>query len=368
MILAQTPTQALLLMVIGMLCWGLWAAMYRMTGKWRYELFYFDVAFGLAVAVFIYAFTVGSVGFDGFSFLDDLGHSGKRQWLIAFGAGALFNLANMLMMGAVVVAGLSVGIALGLGGSLMLGLGFSLMFSGAANHLMMFAGSACLLVAMVMLAVAYSFLISAKQDQLVKQGKVQTTSTIPGHNKGMIVSTNAPSATKGLLLAILAGALMWAMLPMVNKAHAGDNGLGPYALAVLFVLGMSVSTFLYNLLFVNLPVEGEPVDILLFFQGSIKQHLIGIAAGMVLCSGIVAYFVAMTGAPDTAKPWFAPTTWYALRQGAVLLGALFGIFKLKDFRDAEPRVRAMVWMFLVLFTAGLLAIGFAANFAPAAAA
>src|SRR3954451_8117961 len=100
MILAQNPNQALFLMVVGMLCWGLWAAMFKLTGKWRHELFYFDVAIGLAIAVVVYAFTVGSMGFDGFSFLDDLLHAGKRQWLMSFGAGALFNLSLMIMMGA----------------------------------------------------------------------------------------------------------------------------------------------------------------------------------------------------------------------------------------------------------------------------
>lgn len=368
MILAQNPTQALLLMVIGMLCWGLWASMFKLTGKWRHELFYFDVAIGLAIAIAIYAFTVGSLGFDGFSFFDDLMHCGKRQWLMAFGAGAIFNLANMLMMGAVVVAGLSVALALSLGGSLMIGLGFSLIMADSANHLLMFAGTACLLVALVMIAVAYSFLISARQDQMVKEGKVKTTGAVPGYNKGMIVSTNAPSATKGLLLAIVAGALMWAMIPLANKARAGDFGMGPYSLAAMFVFGMFVSTFVYNLFFINLPVEGEPVDILAFFQGSIKQHLIGFGAGILLSTGIVAMFVAQAGSPDSGKAWFAPSTWYALRQGAVLLGAVFGVFKLQDFRDADGRTRSLVWTFLLLFTAGLVAIALAAQFAPVAAA
>jgi glucose uptake protein len=365
MILAQNPTQALLLMVLGILCWGLWAGMFKLTGKWRYELFYFDVAFGVALAVMVYAFTVGSLGYDGFSFMDDLDHSGKRQWLMAFGAGALFNLANMIMMGGVVVAGLSVSLALGLGGSLMLGMGVSLIFNNSANHLLMFLGSACLLVALVMIAVAYSFLISAKQDQMVKAGTAKTTSSVPGHNKGMIVSTNAPSATKGLLLAVVAGALMWTMLPLLDKARAGDFGMGPYSMAALFALGFFISTFVYNLFFVNLPVEGEPVEIVAFFQGTIQQHLIGIAAGVVLLTGIVAVFVAQQGSPDSAKAWFTPTTWYALRQCAVLVGALYGIFKLKDFRDAEPRVRMMVWLFILLFTVGVAAIGLAGSFRPA---
>ena len=359
MILAQTPTQALLIMILGMLCWGLWAGMYKLAGKWRYELFYFDVAFGLMLAVAVYSLTVGSRGYDGFSISDDLMHAAKRQWLLAFVAGAVFNLANMIMMGAVVVAGLSVALPLGLGVSLMLGVGFRLLFNSTANPLLLFVGSACLLVAVVTVAVAYSLLISSRQDKLLKEGKIKTTSAGPGYGRGMIVSTNAPSATKGLLLAVVSGALMWIMLPLVQKAHSGDFGLGPYSLMAMFVVGMVLSTFMFNLFFLNLPVQGEPIELTAYFKGSIRAHLVGVAAGVVLCTGILAVLVAQAGPPETLLP---PTLFYALQQGAVLVGALWGIFKWKDFRDCEPRVRAMVWTFILLFTAGLVSIGFAAKF------
>ncbi len=359
MILAQSPTQALLIMILGMLCWGLWAGMYKLTGKWRYELFYFDVAFGVMLAVVVYALTLGNLGFDGFSFRDDLMHAGKRQWLMAFGAGAVFNLANMILLGAVAVAGLSVALPLGLGVSLMLGVGLGLILTHSASPLLLFAGTACLLIAVIVIAAAYTLLISARQDKLVKEGKVKTTSSVPGYGKGMIVSVNAPSATKGLLLAIVSGVLMWIMLPLIQKARLGDFGMGPYTLMAMFGLGMLLSTMVFNLFFINLPVEGEPIELLAYFEGSKTAHLIGIAAGVVLCTGLLAILVAQAGPPETL---LAPTLSYALQQGAVLVGALVGIFKWKDFRGCEPRVQAMVWVFIVLFTVGLVSIGLAGNF------
>ncbi len=358
MILAQNPTQTLIVMLVGMLCWALWASLYRLAPKWRYELFYFDLAFGLAFAVVVYAFTLGSLGFDGFSFQDDLMHAGKQQWLIAFAAGAIFNLANMIMMGAVVVAGLSVAVPLGLGVSLMIGVGLKMVLTYTGNPLLLFAGSACLFVGVVTMAVAYTFSVSSRVDQLVKEGKVKTTGSVPGYGKGMIVSTNTPSAAKGLLLSIVAGALMWIMLPLATKARAGDFGLGPYTLTALFALGMFTTTFVFNLFFVNLPVEGEPIELTAFLSGGVRTHLIGVGAGIVLCTGILAYFVAQAGAPEAQ---LAPLTAYALQQGAVLLAALVGIFMWKDFRDSEPRVRAMVWVFVVLFVVGLGALAAAAR-------
>ena len=125
---------------------------------------------------------------------------------------------------------------------------------------------------------------------------------------------------------------------------------------------MFISTFVFDLFLVNLPVAGEPIELTAYFSGTLRKHVIGLAAGFVLATGILAYFIVQAGSPDIAKPWFPPTTAYALQQGAVLIAALCGILGWKDFRDAEPRVRAMVWMFVLLFAAGLVSIGVASSF------
>jgi glucose uptake protein len=104
MILPQTYAAALCLMVLSMLCWGSWANTYK-ASKWRFELYYFDFAVGLLAVAFLIAITAGSLGFDGFTFFDDMFHAGKRQWLYGFVAGVVFNLANMLLMAAIAVAG-----------------------------------------------------------------------------------------------------------------------------------------------------------------------------------------------------------------------------------------------------------------------
>jgi len=362
MILAQTQTQALLLLVLGTLCWGLWAATFKLTGKWRYELFYFDFAIGAGASALLFALTFGSLGFDGFSFIDDVMHAGKREWLFAAGAGVIFNLANMILMAAITVAGLSVAVPLGLGITLMFGVGISVLLHHGGSAFLMFMGTACLLVAVVMMGVAYSFLISGRQDRLVEQGKVKTTSYIPGYNKGMIVSTNAPSSAKGLLLSIVSAALMWIMFPLVTKARNGDLGLGPYSLMVMFALGMTASTFLFNMFFINLPVEGDPVELFEYFRGKFKAHVIGWLAGLIWCVGMVSNLVVAGGAQE-AQP--AASVVYAFQQGAVLVAALFGILVLKEFKDGEGRVRAMVVTFLAVFACGVICLALSAKFVKA---
>src|ERR1039457_1214999 len=108
MILPQSYSAVLFLMVLSLLCLGSWASGLKFAGKWRFELFYFDFAIGLLLAATILAWTVGNTGYDGFNFIDDLQHAGKRQWMYVFLAGLIFNFGNMLLVAAVSVSGLAV--------------------------------------------------------------------------------------------------------------------------------------------------------------------------------------------------------------------------------------------------------------------
>ncbi len=356
MILAQNQLQAVLLLVLSAFCWALWAGMHRLTRKWRYEMFYVDLAIGVGIAVLVYAFTVGSLGFDGFSFTDDVMHAGKRQLLFALAAGVIFNLANMILMGAVTVAGLSVAVPVGVGLSTFFGLGLSLLLHRSGHPLLVFSGSAAFLVAVILTVVAYTLLISARQDKLVQEGKVKVAANVPGYSKGMIVSTDAPSSIKGLLLCGVAAALMWIMYPLIDKARAGDIGLGPYSVMVLFGIGIVVSTFVFNLFFMNLPVEGEPVEPFDYLRGTLRDHAIGLVAGVILATGLLAELVVAAG---PAEAQLRPAMFYGLKQLAPLIAAVAGVAVWKEFEDAGPRVKVLLFGMIALFAvaAACLAAG-----------
>src|ERR1035438_3035999 len=90
MILPHTNSMILTLMIVSLFCWGSWANTFKLAGKWRFELYYFDFAFGLLLFALIYAFTIGNLGFDGFGFMDNIMNAGKREWMSAIGAGRVF--------------------------------------------------------------------------------------------------------------------------------------------------------------------------------------------------------------------------------------------------------------------------------------
>lgn len=60
MLLPQTYGAALALIVLTMFCWGSWANTFKLVGKWRFELFYYDYSLGVLIAAAIYALTFGN--------------------------------------------------------------------------------------------------------------------------------------------------------------------------------------------------------------------------------------------------------------------------------------------------------------------
>lgn len=343
MILPQTYAAALLLMILSMLCWGSWANTYKMS-RWRFELFYFDFSFGLLVVALIIAFTAGSMGFDGFTFMDDLVHAGKRQWLYGFVAGAIFNLANMLLIGAIAVAGMAVAFPIAIGLALIIGVVVNYAIKPAGNPLMIFGGCALVMAAIMVSAAAHKFISDIRHEELAKAGRAK--------------STRRPAAAKGIVLALVSGVLMGLFYPIVQKGTEGDLGLGPYSIAVVFALGVFFSTLVYNLFFMNLPIEGEPVDFFNYFKGRPAAHLLGFLGGGLWIVGAVASFVAASA----ENVHIGPAVSYAMGQGSTLISALWGIFLWKEFRGADTRIKSLLAMMLVFFALGLTLVATAPLF------
>src|SRR5271157_3640261 len=96
-----TPTTfdtALLMMIVSAACWGSWANTYKGVKNYRFELFYWDYAIGIFLATLVYAFTMGSSGHNSSSFLNNVRAADFSNigWILL--AGAIFNLANLLLV------------------------------------------------------------------------------------------------------------------------------------------------------------------------------------------------------------------------------------------------------------------------------
>jgi glucose uptake protein len=327
------------LMVLSLLCLGSWASGFKFAGKWRFELFYLDFAIGLFVASVIVAFTLGNIGYDGFNFLDDVQHAGKRQILWVFLAGMVFNFGNMVLMAAVSVSGLAVAFPMGMGAALLLGTLLGISSQPAGNSLLLGLGCLLLVASIAVNAVSYRIMGVARHEALARAGKAK--------------STRRPSPLKGIVLALVAGLFLGAFGPMVEKGRVEDLGLGPYSVGFLFAFGVFVSSFVYDLFFTNLPVEGEPLEFMAYLKSSVKQHLTGVGSGIVWYTGMLLMWIC-TSVP--AQIQGEPSLHILMVQGAPVLTALWGILVFREFKDSDVRVKLLGTLTLVLFVCGMAII------------
>ena len=345
MILPATYISALLLTILSMICWGSWANTFKLAGKWRFELFYYDYALGVLLAAIVAAYTFGSLGSD-LSFSDNLLIAGKRNMAYAVAGGTVFNLANMLLVAAISVAGLAVAFPVGIGLALVVGVIWNYWLNPQGNPVLLALGVALVAGAIIVDALAYS--AHAKSAKSAPPASKNKPNTPPRKN-----------SAKGLILSLASGVLMGSFYPLVELGKGGGPdaaGLGPYAVAFLFSVGVFLSTFIFNIYFLNLPVQGEALSPFLYFKGSLKQHALGIVGGLIWCTGAISNFVAAS-APNSIQ--VGPAVSYAIGQGATMVSALWGLLVWKEFAGAQPKVRVLLAVMLVLFLAGLILVSIA---------
>ncbi len=332
-------------MIFSMLCWGSWANSFKLTRNWRFELFYFDYSLGVVVASVVAALTVGTLGFDGFSFVDDLRHAGLRQDFWALVAGGVFNLANMLLVAAISIAGMSVAFPVGIGLALVIGVIWNYSINPTGNRELLFGGMAVIVGAIIVDALAYRSYAYQRARLAAREGKSRQV------RKSM--------STKGIVISLIAGVLMGSFFPLLQGAMASEIGLGPYSVAFVFSLGVFFSTFVFNLVFMNLPIEGAPIEITEYFRGSLKSHLLGILGGIVWAVGLISNLVA-AAAEGNAK--VGPAVSYGVGQCAAMVSALWGLLVWREFAGADSKVKSLIAFMLVLFIGGLTLVSMAPRY------
>ncbi|MBS1871962.1 MAG: hypothetical protein JSU00_02020 [Acidobacteria bacterium] len=351
MFLPSTYVAALLLTILSMLCWGSWANTQKLTGKWRFELFYFDYAFGVLVCAIVAAFTFGSMNPHELGVMDLLALTAKRKMVWAVAGGVVFNLANMLLVAAISVAGMAVAFPIGIGLALVIGVVWNYYLNPQGNPALLFGGVALVAAAIIVDALAYKKHAAAKPKAAEVPEPAPESQQMRRRSGSRSSSrSRGPSATKGIVISLVSGILMGSFYPLVQIARTGEDGVQPYADALLFAAGVFFSTFLFNFFFMMMPVQGDSVGVPDFFRGTKKQHLLGVVGGIIWCIGAISNFTA-SSAP--AHVQVGPAVSYAMGQGATLVSALWGLLVWKEFQGAQPKVKQLLTLMLILFAVGL---------------
>src|SRR5690242_14509025 len=220
---------ALLMMITSAICWGSWANTYKGVKNYRFELFYWDYAVGIFLVSLILALTMGSTGHDASSFLNNVRSADSSNIVWALIGGALFNLANLLLVAAIDMAGLSVAFPIAIGIALVVGVVLSYALQPKGNAGVLAIGVACALAAVILDGKAY----------------------------GNMAGTGRTVSRKSVITCIVSGVLMGLWAPFMTHAMTQGNTLGPYSAAVFLTLGALLSCFIWNIYFMKHPLVGE---------------------------------------------------------------------------------------------------------------
>ena len=337
----------LLAAIFSLLCGVAWANSVKLSGKRRFELFYFDFAAGVMLTAVVVALTLGTLGTDGFVLMDDFLHAGKRN--IAFGvvAGMIFNLGGFLLVAAIKMAGLSVAFPIGFGLAFAVWSVLAQVLDGQGKPALVFAGVAVLAAAIVFDMFAFSAVSLHHEVAKMKAGRHRTL---------------RPSiAWKGVLLSVIGGVLMGSIRPLVQYSKAGEIGIGPYALGLCFCLGVFLSTFVFNLYFMNLPLAGAPLEMRDYLRGGGEGRILGLLSGV---AGSLCVFAGLVAAAAPPEVQIDPVLACWLSGGLVPLGALSGVLAWKEFAGVGPKTMALVVLMFCLLLAGLGLVAAAQTVAP----
>ncbi len=316
---------ALFMMIVTMICWGSWANTQKLSKGWRFELFYWDYVFGIVLIALVLGFTMGNTDpASPDSFVANLRTADGEHLLLAVLGGVVFNVANILLVAAIAIAGLAVAFPIGIGLALVIGSVLNYIIQPKGNPVLLFGGILLVIVAIVLDAFAYRKLV-----------------------KDLSVST------KGILLSLLAGTGMGLFYPFVAKATTGPNHLGPYSVAFVFSLGVLACTIPVNYLFMRKPISGAPVAMRDYFRGTGAFHFWGLLGGVIWGIGMISNFVA------SYAQMVGPAAAYALGQGATMVSAIWGVFVWREFAGAPPAARRLLWLMFLFFIVGLSGVAVA---------
>ena len=330
MFLVESYELSVFLCVISMICWGSWANTQKLASKsWSFPLYYWDYSIGVLLLSLIFGFTLGSTGEIGRSFIEDLSQGSLEAFRSAFLGGVIFNIANLLIVAAISIAGMAVAFPIGIGIALVLGVIVNYIAIPVGNPFILFSGVLIVVIAIIIDALAYK--------RLSKKNK--------------------KTSSRGILISIIGGILMgffyrFVAASMVTNFENPEVGLfTPYSAVFIFSIGIFISNFFWNTYFMYNPIDGNKLSYSDYFtKGNIRLHLIGILGGIIWCIGMSLSMIS------SEKAGYAIS--YGLGQGATMIAAAWGVFIWKEFKESPKGTNKLVIMMFLFFIIGLTLIIF----------
>jgi glucose uptake protein len=271
----------------------------------------------------VLALTMGSTGNDSSSFLNNVRSADGTNIVSTLVGGAIFNLANLLLVAAIDMAGLAVAFPVSIGIALVVGTVLSYILQPKGNVTFLMSGVVCALIAVILDGKAYGSLIRA----------------------GRSVSR------KSIVICVISGVLMGLWNPFVAYGSTRGNALSPYSSVVFLTLGALLSCFIWNIYFMKKPLVGDPVSFGGFFSGPRSGHLLGLFGGFVWGAGTVFNVVAGKSTSFAIS--------YAIGQSAPMVAALWGVLAWKEFQGSGSSAKVYLTLMFVFYALAILLVAHA---------
>lgn len=323
MFIPATFTIALAMTIFSTICWGSFANTYKLTKNYRFELYYWDYAIGIVLIALVLALTMGSMYGGPMAFLANLHAADNINLLYAAAGGFIFNIANVLLVAGIEIAGLAVAFPISIGIALVEGVVLSYALQPKGNSLILAAGVAMALLAVILIGKAYAALRSGEES----------------------------ISRKGMVTCVVSGLLMGIFAPFVTRAMTHGNALTPYTTAVFLTLGAFLCCFFFNTALMKKPITGTPVPVSGYFRASAKEHLLGLLGGIVWGTGTVFNFVAASLVGVAIS--------YAIGQSSPMIACLWGVVVWKEFRGANKKARVYLTAMFATYLLALVLIAYA---------
>ncbi|MCF0053611.1 GRP family sugar transporter [Dyadobacter sp. LJ53] len=327
MFVIESYSTAVFFCLITMISWGSSSNTQKLVSPdWRIELFCWDYAFGIIVTSLIFALTIGSIGTEGRSFIDDIQQASNENIANALLGGIIFNAANILFITAVSIAGMSVAFSVGSGLSLVIGVVVNYLTSPVGNANLLFLGVFLIIIAILLNTTAYTRMSTAAKS----------------------------ISMKGLLISIASGILMGLFFKYVARSMflnfkvpvAGK--VSPYSAVFIFAVGFFISNIILNTFIMFRPIVGTPVKFSYYLKGTFKNHLLGFIGGSIWCIGMSFSIIASDKAGTAIS--------YGLASGAIVVASIWGIYFWKEFKTAPKGTNVILNAMLISFLLGLVLI------------
>jgi glucose uptake protein len=323
MYIPATYGTALILMLTSMVCWGSWPNLLKRLPAWRLEYFYFDFTVGLLVTAVLYGMTLGSGETGASGFIATLWHAGPREAWFAVVGGFIWNFGNILLLNSIMLVGLAVAFPIAAIPAIVLGIGASYWLNPVGNAVALVTSAVLLLIAAQTTAAAYGRL-------------------------GSVVTAHR---SKGIAVALISGFLIGFFPPFVTAAFSGSAGLDAYALTTFFTVGAFLATLVSLPVLLKKPLVGEAGKLAGYFGGSTGQHVLGLLAGAIWCTGTVFNFISasLVGVAISV----------GIGSGAPMVGALWGVFVWGEFASGDRKAKRLIGAALVLYAVGVATMAIA---------